>query len=370
VRFSKLVAAATSPARKSPARNFLARDFLAQSVTFISGHDGWLLGAARCPTGWCTALRGTTDRGHRWTSLAAPRAPLSENAQGGVSELRFADQADGFAFGPGLWVTHDGAAHWHEVRLPGAVMALAPGQRWVYAVVVPCWPFTGSCITAAALYRTAAGVDAWQQVTTLPSNQGAQLVVSGSAVFMLGEKSSGTFLLGSRNGAAFTSIADPCSPERTGSRYWPVDLAASTAADLAVLCGGSVAVGSQKKMLFVSSDGGRSYDQTGMPPYHGDIGELAAASATRFVMTSASGASWISRTSGADRTWATPLCFRDGGVGFADLGFTDPSHGAVIHGSAEQALSISGKSVPPAQLGALYLTSDGGVTWSRATVAS
>lgn len=95
-------------------------------------------------------------------------------------------------------------------------------------------------------------------------------------------------------------------------------------------------------------------------PTYGDVAwgnELVAISDTTLLMTASSGASFVFRTTGEDRTWTTPLLAEDGGAGFVDLTFSDATYGAVIHSPAFRA-GISGNN-PPA-VGTLCLTSNGG----------
>ena len=359
--------ASSSPAARSSSPS--SSGFLAQSVTLLSNDDAWLLGGARCSSGWCIAIRHTIDRGRSWTAVPAPPAPLDADHPEGVSELRFADAADGFAFDPGVWATHDGAAHWHQVHLPGAVLAMASADREVYAVVAPCWPFTGSCTTPARLYRSPTGVDAWQLVAglSLPSQLGVVLRLQGSRVFLLVEASPAPYLVGSVDGSQFGRLVDPCPFPSTGPRSAPAGLTVSTVSDLAVACSGGAAAGSEGKRVYVSADGGHTYRRIADPPLGGEAGELAAANLTTLLMTASSGASFIYRTSGADTAWTMPVWFGDGGVGFTDLGCSDPTHCAVVYGRAEMAATISAN--PPPHLGTLYLTDDGGATWQAAVVS-
>ncbi len=344
--------------------------FLAQSMTFISNDDGWLLGAARCPTGWCTAVRKTTDRGRHWSAVPSPPAPISENSSPDITELRFANASDGFAFDPGLWVTHDAAAHWHRVNLHGAVLALATSAGMAYAVVAPCWPFTSAkCSSPTRLYRSPVGADAWNEVpgVVLPDDQeDVVLDVRGSAVDLLvgGTK----YFVGATNGRHFAKLTDPCPSSRTGPGYVLDSLALPAAKTLAVLCGDGVAAGSEGKKVYVSTDDGRTFRQVATPPFEGDVGELAAGSPTTLVMTARSGASWVFRTSGADTKWTTSLTFGDGGLGLGDLSFTDSTHGAVIHALADFVLSFRylGGHVP--DLGTLFLTDNGGISWQPVVV--
>jgi hypothetical protein len=349
---------------------------LAQSITFISNDDGWLLGAARCPAGWCTALRRTKDRGRHWSAVPNPPAPISEAiskySSPDINELRFANASDGFAFDPGLWVTHDAAARWHRVNLHGGVLALATSATTVYAVVAPCWPFTSTtCSSPTRLYRSPVGTDAWREVpgVVLPGDrEEVALGVRGSAVYLL---VGGTrYFVGATDGRHFVKVTDPCPPVQAAPGYALASLALPAAKTLAVLCGDGVAAGSEPKAVYVSTDGGRTYRQVATPPREGDVGELAAGSSTTLVMTAQSGASWVFRTAGTDTKWTTTLTFADGGIGLGDLSFTDSAHGAVIHAPADPVLfPLSSKY--PAHLpdpGTLFLTDDGGISWQPVVV--
>lgn len=345
-------------------------DFLAQSITFISSDDGWLLGATRCPTGWCTAVRHTTDRGRYWSAVAAPPASISESSLSDITELHFANSSDGFAFDPGLWVTLDGAANWQRVNLHGAVLALAAAGNEAYAVVAPCWPFTSTrCSNPTRLYRSPVGADAWNEVSgvVLPGDQeDVTLDVRASAVYLLvgGTK----YFVGAADGRHFAKQIDPCSLYRTGPGYWALaDLAVPAAKVLVVLCGGGAAAGSEEKKLFVSTDGGRIFRQVATPPFEGDAGEVAAASPTTLAITANSGASWVFRTVGSDTKWSTSMTFRDGGAGFDDLSFTDSTHGAVIHAPAVGFVSAEDSGRPP-DPGTLFLTDNGGASWQPVVV--
>jgi photosystem II stability/assembly factor-like uncharacterized protein len=103
----------------------VAGAFQPTSITFVSSRLGAAIGqgqaAGRCtgqPT--CTSLAGTDDYGKNWFGVSAPAAGSPDGASG-VSQLRFLNENQGFAFGPALWVTEDGGASWAQVRLPSGV---------------------------------------------------------------------------------------------------------------------------------------------------------------------------------------------------------------------------------------------------------
>jgi len=92
-------------------------------VTFVSPFEGWLLGGVACGGATCAAVLRTLDAGRTWASIHAPNAGLSTgpgSSNEGVSGLRFANARDGWAFGPDLWVTHDGGATWRKITITGS----------------------------------------------------------------------------------------------------------------------------------------------------------------------------------------------------------------------------------------------------------
>ena len=103
----------------------VAGGFQPTSITFVSSRLGAVIGqgqpAGPCtgqPT--CTSLAGTDDYGKNWFGVSAPAAGSPDGASG-VSQLRFLNENQGFAFGPALWVTEDGGASWAQVGLPSGV---------------------------------------------------------------------------------------------------------------------------------------------------------------------------------------------------------------------------------------------------------
>jgi photosystem II stability/assembly factor-like uncharacterized protein len=298
----------------------------------------------------------TLDRGQHWSLLARLPATLGRGA-GNVSEIRFANPQDGWAFDPALWATHDGGLHWHQVAIPGPVAALEAANGSAWAVLQPCALSSApQCSTPATLVRTQVASDNWQPVPglSIPSRE-ATLALQRQAVYVLAPGSPAMFLLAA-DGTHFSRLADPCQ-----AGFQPSGLAASTPRDIAVVCAGNGAAGSLQKHVLVSSDGGRTYRSLPDAPLPGTVQAIAAASPTTLAIATASGASWIYRTAGQDTTWTTPLSFDDGGIGWNDLGFTDAEHGVVVHAPAARALGF-GENPPPA-LGAVYLTDDGGATW-------
>jgi hypothetical protein len=356
----------TRPPRSGPAGSttttppLRVASFVAQAVSFVTENQGFVLGLAPCPSGACTAVRHTVDRGQTWGPVAAPPVTIGLPYNGGVAGLHFADRLDGWAYGSTLWATHDGAASWHEVYLGGQIMTVASGAGVAYALVVVCSASCTGGSPAVALYRSPAADDDWTRVPGLALAGDAGLVVEGATVFVL----DATQILSSPNGVDFEPLPIPCVPDGDDSGPFALTaLAASEPSDVALACTGGAAAGSVGKELFISHDGGHTDQRVPDPPFGGDFTALAMPGPTTVLLSAASGASEVYRTASPDTAWTTPLSFGDGGAGLNDLQFVDPSDGALIHGSAALALLSAGDTQVEAGLGSLYLTDDGGSTW-------
>jgi len=239
-------------------------------------------------------------------------------------------------------------------------MTMASGAGVAYALVLVCSSCTGGS-ASIALYRSPVNDDDWTKVPGVAvSQQDPGLVVEGSTVFVLDMSQ----ILSSPNGIDFGSLPSPCvSDGDDPGPSWLAALAASDPSHVAVVCTGVGAAGSVGKELFVSQDGGRTYQRLEDPPFGGDVTTLAMPSPTTVLLAAASGASEVYRMASLDTEWTTPLVFGDGGYGLNGLAFVEPSSGALIHGSAASVMSYVGDKQLEAGLGTLYLTDDGGGTW-------
>jgi hypothetical protein len=150
------------------------------SVTFVTGSVGAVIGetTSGCASG-CEAVAGTNNYGRTWVKVDPPPAG-PPNGDSGVSQIRFLNSNDGWAFGPALYVTHNGGATWAKVTgLPGRVIDLATVGGSAYAVVASCTgtgsDYAGGC-TSFALYSSAYNADSFQAV---PGASGAAQAVPG-----------------------------------------------------------------------------------------------------------------------------------------------------------------------------------------------
>jgi len=322
-------------------------NFAAVSVTFVSLQTGWVLGTALCGSPPCTSLVRTRDGGKSWAGVPAPRADLSVDQSPGVSRIRFADADNGWAFGPDLWMTHDGGSHWSAVSLPGPdkgskVWDLAAANGVVHAVVFGA--------NGVRILSSPVAADAWRaSPTTVPVGAGpvprAQLVVQGTTGWVV--EVDRTVIGGARlSGGAWAPWQPPCL-----DAGGPMVLAASTPSDLVAVCDEGVWTGDTPvTRAYVSSDGGTTFRPTKTPVPLSTSTNAAASAAARTAVVAAGGSAVIVGTFDGGATWSTVE--RGAPSDWTDLGFTNPSQGAAVE-------------IPfDARAGSLLMTVDGGHTWS------
>ncbi len=195
---------------------------------------GAVIGQAGPPCynpGNCTSMAGTASYGSRWYGVSAPVAGSPDGATG-VSQLRFTNLRDGWAFGPALFETSGGGWPWTPVVTAGQrVTDLEAAGQSAVAIFARCTgsgaDYASHC-TSFSLRRSEAGSTTWTAVavpatfrsmsTSQPSS--ASLVISsGTTGYLLSP--SGAVLTGPVSGGAWTDAGQaPCQPgaaQPTGS---------------------------------------------------------------------------------------------------------------------------------------------------------
>ncbi len=117
-------------------------NFRPTSVTFVGPRTGWVIGQAltpgHCATQFCTSVARTDDAGKTWAGVPAPMTGAADGASG-LSQIRFLDLTDGWAYGPQLFATHTGGRTWAQVDTGGLrVTALETVGDRVFAVWASC----------------------------------------------------------------------------------------------------------------------------------------------------------------------------------------------------------------------------------------
>jgi hypothetical protein len=357
-------------------------NFQPTSVTFIGTHTGAVIGQAGTPGKCgppvatdCTSLAGTSNYGHTWYGVSAPPTGAPAGSAG-VSELRFLDASKGWAFGPELWVTHDGGAHWLQQKTRGLrVTGLETAGNRAFALFASCagsgTDFAAHC-TSFRLMSSRAASGAWSPVPgadlTLPPNAAGQ-AASASLVLAAGPVTnpaagtgyllapSGTVLSGPLNGTPWTVAGQvPCRSAVTPPAGPPATaLLAAGSNELFAACTSAAAPGVYVKNVYASADGGKNWLPAGAVPGPGIATSLAAAQGNLVVLATTT---CIDASTDGGSTWhkvyGSPPGAAAGPQGFSYIGMTDPLHGVAV----------------PADPGLheVFITVDGGMTWQPSVI--
>ena len=261
-----------------PAGGAIPVNFQPRSFTAVSLEEWWMLGTARCPTGsgTCGAIVRSTDGGASFAGIPGP--PVSTT---GVTQMRFANALDGYAFDPELWETTNGGTSWSKVATPGPVTELETADGESYALSCPGGP--ASC-QSMELLRSPVESLKWKKVSTpVKLSYGAQFAVSGPNLYVLSGNEPPLVLLYSADKAArFSKRVDPCSPTLGGS----VTAAANGSATLWAACPSGTNAGT-----WLSNNGGKTWvrGQGGFP----NTLHLAAASSSEVLAWPGKGSSKV-----------------------------------------------------------------------------
>ena len=332
--------------------------FKAASVTFVSSDEAFCLGTA---PGHGVLLLRTLDRGGTWARLPAPPTALKRpdsqsvyHGYGAVWGTRFASASHGFIFGDRLWETADGGLHWTADTAPtGSILSLATIDGQVLALVA-----RNSQSGSASLLRRPLAGGSWSEIATIKQVDlldATDLISTqaGTAAVL-----DGTSVLVTTNGGL--TVARRATPAATRG-FSPALVAVTSSNALALLCNGQGYTGHTDKRIYTSSDLGAHWRKAGSPSNAGDGEALAGGSPAAVVLVTASAASWIDHSNDGGRSWTTLATYDDGGIGWADLGFTTAADAVVVHGPADRAGNRYGRP------GQLLLSSDGGATWRPVT---
>lgn len=314
------------------------------AASFWSPARGVVLGGAGCAAGHACRVRlaVTADGGGHWHFLAAPAISLYGP---GVSRVLFATSRTGWLYGPALWSTHDGGAHWRKLSAGGAVESMAASAGEVYAVVAP----PGG--KPEELLASPAGRDAWARVRHFTARFGILAVSGRAAWFGNGggqiERSS-PYLWATADGAHWHKypVRCPAPYDRDGL----ASIAAASPSDVFFLCLSDAAAGQQGKAVLRSVNGGKTEHLAGTAPTGGVGGVIAAPPRRPAVITLASEYS-LDRSADGGKTWSAKYVGIGGGAPWNSLSYVSRTVGWAEVGE------------PP--YSGLLRTRDAGRTWHQ-----
>jgi hypothetical protein len=364
-------------------------NFQPTSITMISSTVGAVIGQAGT-TGQCsgpvatdcTSLAGTSSEGKSWYGISAPITSFP-NGDVGVSQLRFLDQFHAWAFGPQLWESSDSGKSWTGPLNTFGLRVTdleAAGSR-AFALLASCQgsgaDYTANCSTFS-LYSDVAGSTALQPVKLVtPASQGSTVMgtagqPSSATIVLTGGPSGGTgyllspsgdILTGPLTGTAWSYTGKaPCAPGAANATGTPSG--AQLAVDnsrLIVNCTGSGTTvrtgstggGQQTKQLYISASGGTTWRSVSQPPASGQATSLASASKGQVILATTTGIDY----SASGTTWQVATI--TGGApsgGFRYVGMTSATQGVAVPVDAS--------------LGEVFITTDGGQTWTASRIVS
>jgi hypothetical protein len=260
-----------------------------------------------------------------------------------VSQVRFADPEDGWAYGPELWSTHDGGLHWTQINL-GIVWSLEASAGQAHAVVLE--PSTG----AVAVESSPVGSDAWTATGSLQPGAGpvgsSDLVLQGAVGWVV--VNNRIVVDGARLASGHWGAWNaPC----TGAGGFAA-ISASSASSLVALCQEGIWEGPEPAAIraYFSSNGGTTwYGRSASLP--GDVNQTGNAVASPkpgvVVTDTYVGSQYeLIESVNSAASW-TSVATVPGQVSY--LAFTSPSQGVAIAGITNPEM---------------LMTFDGGVHWA------
>jgi hypothetical protein len=356
-------------------------NFQPSSVTFIGQHTAWVIGPAGTPGKCanvnpyiCTSIARTDDAGQGWQGGAAPDTG-APSGRTGVSGVRFLNQSNGWAFGPELWATDDGAKHWTQVDTNGVrVTDLEASRGRAYALFASCSnPATGPSADFAAdctsytLMTATAGSNTWKPVggaTSGLTNAGhatsAVLQLTGSNGYLLAPD--GTLYSGPIGGTWTRVGTAPCQPGTAQANGLPqaAQLALATSTSLAIACNQPSAT--DPPSVWGSDNGGALWTQLPAGQWSdfsnlsgiGSATSLGAAPNGNLTMATTTGIYVLSTATGR---WTASNATGTGAPpgGFSYVGMTTDTQGVALPADTS--------------LHEIWMTFDGGTTWTPSSIA-
>jgi hypothetical protein len=342
--------------------------FRPTSVTFVgtgNGLVGAVIGQAGppCATADCTSLAGTSNYGQSWYGVSAPVAP-GPTGDAGVSQLRFANLKDGWAFGPALYETSGGGWPWQPVNTAGQrVIDLEASGQDALAIFATCagtaTNYASDC-TSFALYQGSAGSTTftpvavpadYQHMSAAPPST-AELVIAAGSGYLL--TPSGAVLSGPVTGGAWTRAGQaPCAPTVAASAGTPDGaLLAANSQQLMLTCPAQPGVAGGQVALYTSLTGA-SWQLVDPVPVSGTPMSLASAASGQVVLATTAGLYYS--TDGGTTWQAASVSGPAPAGGFSYVGMTNQSQGVAVPADAN--------------LGEVYVTANGGQTWNPSPIA-
>ncbi len=316
----------------------VVKGFDPMSFTAVSLDHWWALGEVPCRHSHCAAIVETVNGGGTFSMVPVP-AGLAPKPNG-ATQIRFANSTDGYVIDSQLWATTDDGSHWVRQQLPGTVTAVETADGEAFAITCD----TQQC----ALEEAAVGSGAWHTVALpkqLPnvaflSVVGSRVVVTSGA----GQPPSVSYELSTDGGSTFSVGPTPCYPGLGGHVF----AAVSAPSALWAACPtGMLAT------PFISTDNGSSWsgaNHSQGTEFSNGLG-IAPISASTALVWPFDNTGGLALTTNGGQSYTAVL---DRGIGATTVwaGYSDPQRAYAIFATGVYS-------------GELWMSSDGGQTWSQ-----
>jgi photosystem II stability/assembly factor-like uncharacterized protein len=329
--------------------------------------------------GRCAYFARATANGG--ASFGGPGATIATTscASGNLVDALAADGAGNlFAYGPGLFVSHDGGASWRSQKTPGRLLALTVVKRSVWALSDSCSAPRSSAPTCRlTLIASADAGRSWAQSARQPPDRSFSSEFSGPSTWLWREDAERAVVIVPPR--VLSPSANTVVLEQTfdGGAHWsstsarcpagPLSVEFSIAPDGArwLACAGEPGVGEQAKSFARSLDGGKTWLAGASPcligttchhgmPLGGYLGGLAALSPTTAFYVG--GRSSLTYTHDGGRSWRAVPGFSGDASGTSEVTFFNASDGWALDEG------FGGHPV-------LWRTPDGGTHWTQLNTA-
>jgi photosystem II stability/assembly factor-like uncharacterized protein len=334
------------------------------AISFSDAEHGLLLLQGCSASVYTSLVEASTDGGKNWQPSPAFLAyPTTASSRvHGVDAVVFGSARDGWAYGPGLLVTHHGGRHFHRMKVSAPVLAVAAvgGKVWVLEqrcsrnacghTVLLTGPATGDTLRPVSEppgFPLGPAYVEGQQFPLAIVGAERHLVVLGG-VFGLDVTTNG--------GRTWRQSRYPCQGAYVNSAWTPDGVVLDPSGSLWLMCAGQPEGGYQPKQLWRSFDGGGNW----LGPYqlstYGYADSVDAVSATE---AWAYGDHSILHSADGGHNWSATLVNGfNGGTG-GPIGFS------AIGPEDAWAVVATRYTLLPTEL---YRTTDGGRRWSLVRV--
>ena len=313
----------TSPPPTSAPASTSAGSIDVQDVSFVSADQGWALGSGELLT--------TTNGGATWTKLPSPPA--------GVGHIRFASPQVGYAWSTdgSLWITTNGASSWRPGGLT-QVLSLDTAAGLVWSMAGP-QPYPN-------IWRASVASTAWKNLGPTP-DRSATLTVHGDVAYVVGQQGAGPIPPSLDVYVGTQPVRHKSLPCGQGQTYVPfAPLGVSTDGLVYLVCdvmNNQPNPPTQTQLAYQSVNEGSSWTADNPPPPQPPQGVTAVV--------------------GARFAWGTgPDLYTRTGNGW-QVTLTNPGHAFALVG-----FETNTQGVALGTNGSLWITHNGGTSWSPVTV--